>query len=548
MFVFGKHIDASPFLFMQLDRSVAPASNHFRIDTPAFPTSAFRPHCRCLSFTSRSQSPSTARKTSSSAITPNANPRIPSPSFQPPYPSPSPIPAATPEQSPTVLVTSPTRWSLRNALIGGGSEFVSPFRQRSGTGGSSIAPRGRPRRPSAARLWNPSNSTPRGPSARADTRRRQRSPEERVIAIPLQHPEVNSPREGAAAGGEYPLLTLPEQRRSRHSGSTRGSLQVERSGSDGSKSNRVSLPRSVSIDLARRKSGEVSPALSTVPPLDKGKGREGEEPKRKVTGLRKRGQSIDHPKAIAGITFDKGKRPEMDTDIERGPDVLGEHQEGGTSNLPRNESNTSLPEGIGAALSDTDSSIIGSDGPPGAPEEWGPQHPCYPHMNPHVPISSPLYQTTRIIRIRRDWMVEGDLAPTFSNLYPEILDPAGVSEQEFRTVIDKINAELIPAFNPFNFRNLLDSFLGLVTGWVWDDMGFTAVKGRLSRVEKYLEDWNKEMEGRSKEGPENAPRIVPLRRTGYMNLDIQVPDPEISYPISEPADERTATGLSHVSQ
>jgi len=145
-------------------------------------------------------------------------------------------------------------------------------------------------------------------------------------------------------------------------------------------------------------------------------------------------------------------------------------------------------------------------------------------------------------------MLEGDLAPTFSNLYPEILDPAGVSEQEFRSMIEKINSQLVPAFNPFGFRNVLDSILGLLTGWVWDDLGFTAVKGRLSKVEKYLEDWNREMEGRSKEGPENAPRIVPLRRTGYMNLDIQVPDPEISYPASLPADERTNTGLSRALQ
>ncbi|KAE8448450.1 hypothetical protein EG329_009515 [Mollisiaceae sp. DMI_Dod_QoI] len=528
MRTFGKVVGANRFLFLQLDRSfaptAAPASNHFR--------------------------PSTARKTSSSAITqtPTANPRIPSPSFQPPYPTPSPIPvSSTPE--PQVRVTSPTRWNLRNALIGGGPEFASPFRNRSGTGGSSIAPRGRPRRPSAARLWNPSNSTPRGPSARAETRRRQRSPEERVIAIPLQHPEVHSPREGAGAGGEYPLLTLPEQRASRHSGSTRASLQVERSGSDGS--NRISLPRSVSIDLARRKSGEVSPALSPVSPIDKGKGIEGEEQEQQqmITGLRKRGQSIDNPKAVAGITFDKGKGPDMDTDLERGPDTQGHYEETGTSNLPRNESNTSLPEGIGPALSSNNTSIIGSDGPPVNPaEEWGPQHPCFPHMNPHVPLTSPLYQTTRIIRIRRDWMIEGDLAPTFSNLYPEILDPAGVSEQEFRTMIERINSELIPAFNPFGFRNILDSMLGLLTGWIWDDLGFTAVKGRLTRVEKYLEDWNKEMEGRSKEGPDNAPRIVPLRRTGYMNLDIQVPDPEISYPSSIPPDERTATGLSRVSQ
>jgi hypothetical protein len=147
-------------------------------------------------------------------------------------------------------------------------------------------------------------------------------------------------------------------------------------------------------------------------------------------------------------------------------------------------------------------------------------------------------------------MLEGDLAPTFSNLYPEILDPAGVSEQDFRQLVEKVNNELIPAFNPWSFRNILDAMLGLVTGWLWDVLGFTAVKGRLRKVEDYLEEWNREMEGKVKDGstPGSAPRIVPLRRTGYMNLDIQVPDPEILYPSSILPEDRTATGLSRVSQ
>lgn len=115
-------------------------------------------------------------------------------------------------------------------------------------------------------------------------------------------------------------------------------------------------------------------------------------------------------------------------------------------------------------------------------------------------------------------MVAGDLAPTFSNLYPEILDPAGVSEQEFRTIIEKVNNELVPAFNPWGLRNLFDNTMALLTGWVWDDLGFTAVKARLKNVERFLEEWNKEMEGKSRDGPDSAPRILPLRRTGYMNV------------------------------
>jgi hypothetical protein len=211
----------------------------------------------------------------------------------------------------------------------------------------------------------------------------------------------------------------------------------------------------------------------------------------------------------------------MSADLERGPPTQTPYpDEQQTSALP---DNTSIHSGIGPAISSNNTSILGSDSPPTNPaEEWGPQHPCFPHMNPHVPLSSPLYRTTRIIRIRRDWMLEGDLAPTFSNLYPEILDPAGVSEQDFRQLIEKINRGLIPAFNPWGWRNLLDGVMGFMTGWVWDDLGLSAVKGRLRAVEKGIEEWNREMEGRFKESGA-APWIVPLRRTGYMNVCLTHP-------------------------
>jgi hypothetical protein len=129
------------------------------------------------------------------------------------------------------------------------------------------------------------------------------------------------------------------------------------------------------------------------------------------------------------------------------------------------------------------------------------------------------YTNTRIIRIRRDWLLEGDLAPTFSNLYPEILDPAGLSEQEFRRVIEKLNGELIPAFNPYAWRNIFDNVLGLVTGWVWDDFGLTGIKSRLSNLESWIEKWNLKMEKTiGSEDGASAPKLVPLRRTGYMTV------------------------------
>jgi len=134
-------------------------------------------------------------------------------------------------------------------------------------------------------------------------------------------------------------------------------------------------------------------------------------------------------------------------------------------------------------------------------------------------MDSAEYATTRIIRIRRDWLLQGDLAPTFSNLYPEILDPAGISEQEFRRVIEKLNGELVPIFDPYSLRNVMDSFLGLVTGWLWDDFGLTGIKARLNHLEKWIDRWNVEMaKTLSSEDGMIPPKIISLRRTGYMTV------------------------------
>jgi hypothetical protein len=267
-----------------------------------------------------------------------------------------------------------------------------------------------------------------------------------------------------------------------------------------------------------------------------------EEPQKpRSVGNRRRGHSVVKPSGV-GLVLDKGKGKEImpsedgqtgregggySQDLERGPDVLH----------PRHSTASRL-SGIGSAISSDDSSILGDPDQQAADigDEWGPQHPCYPHLNPHVPVGSPEYTNTRIIRVRRDWLIEGDLAPTFSNLYPEILDPAGLSESEFRHIIDKLNSTLIPTFSPYNWRNILDGVLGLATAWIWEDLGLTAVKSRLNNLEKWIEDWNANMErlARREEGT-IPPKIISLRRTGYMTLDIQIPDPEISPGTSTPA-------------
>ncbi|KAH6998678.1 Golgin subfamily A member 7/ERF4 family-domain-containing protein [Ilyonectria sp. MPI-CAGE-AT-0026] len=380
---------------------------------------------------------------------------------------------------------------------------LSPFRPRAA--GPALR---RVRRLSAARLWNPTNSTPRPHTSR---KRRPSTPP--PPSVPLQHPVFSDSHHKTDPVGtgasDYPLLTLPEQRQTRHSVSTRASLQVDRQGGS---DHRVSLPGSVraSYDEKRTRNPITSPTDFEAGPS--------RQPYQEGEFFDEIPVKLDKGKGKAIMTTQEPPRESFSHDLERGPDVMD----------PR-ISNVSAGDGIGSALSSTDSSIMGEEVEPDAAGEWGPQHPCYPHMNPHVPIESPEYVSTRIIRIRRDWLLEGDLAPTFSNLYPEILDPAGLSELEFRRVIEKLNAELIPAFNPYGMRNMVDSMLGLVTGWLWDDFGLTGIKSRLSNLERWIEKWNVEMEKTiGSEDGALAPKLVSLRRTGYMTLDIQIPDPEIA--------------------
>ena len=140
-------------------------------------------------------------------------------------------------------------------------------------------------------------------------------------------------------------------------------------------------------------------------------------------------------------------------------------------------------------------------------------------------------------------MVAGDLAPTFSNTYPEILGN-WVSEADFRTMIKTINEGLVAAFSPFGWRAWLDAILGVATGWIWEDLGFAAVKARLRSVEQTIEDWNGQKKGTmEKDEDVELVRIIPLRRTGYLSLDIQIPDPHVGMVEDEEGNDREGRAI-----
>ena len=124
-------------------------------------------------------------------------------------------------------------------------------------------------------------------------------------------------------------------------------------------------------------------------------------------------------------------------------------------------------------------------------------------------------------------MVVGDLAPTFSNTYPEILE-LWVSEADFRTLIKGVNERLVEAFDPLGWRAWMDVILGLATGWLYEDLGFSKVKRGCQDVESFIEKWNGERSrGVEKDEEGELVRAIPLRRTGYLSLDIQIPDPRV---------------------
>ena len=141
-------------------------------------------------------------------------------------------------------------------------------------------------------------------------------------------------------------------------------------------------------------------------------------------------------------------------------------------------------------------------------------------------------------------MVAGDLAPTFSNTYPEILEP-WISEADFRTLVKGINERLVAGFSPYGWRAWVDVVLGLATGWIWDDLGFAGIKKKVQGVEAFIEQWNgQRRNGLEKEEDTELTRAIPLRRTAYLSLDIQIPDPHVGMvdDPEEPGDGDTAEG------
>lgn len=190
-----------------------------------------------------------------------------------------------------------------------------------------------------------------------------------------------------------------------------------------------------------------------------------------------------------------------------------------TTNIPP------VPDRSTAHNSLASADVLAGQGDEPEPDEeeqdakWDASHPCYPHPNPYVPLNSPEYSTTRIIRIKRTWLTAGDLYPVLDVLYPEILD-THIDYTDFRSTVEQLNFMLKRTFDPSSQRSILDALAGFFTGWIWDDLGKTAVKAGSTEIESWIDGWNAQ-----KRSQGSNVRLISLRKSGYMSLDIQIPDP-----------------------
>jgi len=118
-------------------------------------------------------------------------------------------------------------------------------------------------------------------------------------------------------------------------------------------------------------------------------------------------------------------------------------------------------------------------------------------------------------------LAAGDVYPALQNLYPEILVDY-ISEAEFRVIVETLNDMLKEAFTPWSASSLIDTGLSIITGFLWDNTGLTASKRRIGAIEKWVDEWNREAERQGQDA-----RLIGLRMTGFLSLDIQIPDPHI---------------------
>ncbi|CAH2351150.1 ras modification protein Erf4p [[Candida] railenensis] len=197
------------------------------------------------------------------------------------------------------------------------------------------------------------------------------------------------------------------------------------------------------------------------------------------------------------------------------------------------------------------------------PNTVGPQLVINHFPNNHSGLDSSTYRDTRIVRIPRIYSTidMSDIIPQFSifplgeepnaiiensasgtlktykiegeydvNFFGQTsltpLVPDLITSDELILIVTRINRELYEAFDPYSVWNALDNILELITGTFYSKIVNTFIfethcKRKLAQLELYIEELNKKYSNIEGKGF----KIISLRRSAYLSLDIEIPRP-----------------------
>lgn len=197
------------------------------------------------------------------------------------------------------------------------------------------------------------------------------------------------------------------------------------------------------------------------------------------------------------------------------------------------------------------------------PGSVGPQLVINHFPNNHSGLDSLTYRDTRIVRVPRIYSTVdmSDIIPQFS-IFPlgeepnAIIDnsasgtlktfkiageydenffgqtsltplvPDLIASDELVSIVTRINRDLFEAFDPYSVWNVLDNILELITGTFYSKIVNTFIfdthcKRKLAQLELYIEELNKKYSLKDGKGF----KIISLRRSAYLSLDIEIPRP-----------------------
>ncbi|ODV81604.1 uncharacterized protein CANTADRAFT_45198 [Suhomyces tanzawaensis NRRL Y-17324] len=145
-----------------------------------------------------------------------------------------------------------------------------------------------------------------------------------------------------------------------------------------------------------------------------------------------------------------------------------------------------------------------------------------PQFSVHVPGKEPAALTGSSSEADQGYEVSGVFDDNWfglTSLTP--LVPGWLSVEEFTAIVTRINQLLYDALNPFDYRNAFQSVLDVMSGGTLSLLVNPYSKKKLLELESYIDtDVNVKLAEKCK-----GLKVIPLRQSGYLSLDFQVPRP-----------------------